>query len=285
MRSTSIRVLAPALLCLAPLGCPSEQRINDEVHADYTEGRVSVIGSDSSGAPVSGSAPAPGDGCVLAGQDCVAAAPDGEWCEREGGPYDVVVVDGEVVEVICYPPPTDSEGPELVVADPAQGDLEVPQDASNTAITFDESTDGTPIEGNFTLDGNNVSVYGNGPDKTIIDGDIVIEGNNVRLRGVTVMGNVVVRLNNAAIVLSRIHGDLVLDAESTNGSVIAANEVFGRIDVPSNNNTIVSNLVQGDFDITGNNNTCNENQAFADANEDEVIADTELGDPLTCEAP
>ena len=264
------------------MACAPSQPINDEVYGADGDERVSVIGTDSTGATVAGSIVA-SDSCILAGQDCVEAAPTGEWCEREGGPYDVVLVEGEVVEVVCYPPPADSAGPEVVLSDPRQGDLEIPQDANNTAITFDASTNGKPIDGNITLEGNNVSVYGNGPDETIIDGDIIVSGNNVRLRGVTVLGDVVVRLNNASIILCRIHGDLILEGESTNNSVLVANDVFGRIDAPSNGNTVVGNDVQGDFDITGHNNTCDENRAFADANEDHVIDEGEMGDALVCE--
>lgn len=284
MRALSLRICRPALALLPCLAaaCTPGQRINDDVYADYEEERVAVIGTDSAGTPVAGSAAATPDSCVLAGQDCVEAEPGGEWCEREGGPYDVVIVDGEVVEVICYPPPGDGEGPEVVVSDPQQGDVEIPQNANDTAITFDESTNGTPIVGNLTLDGNNVSVYGNGPDETVIDGDVIIEGNNVRLRGVTVTGDVVVRLNNASVVLCRILGDLILEGESTNNSVLAANDVFGRVGAPSNGNTIVGNDVQADFDVTGHNNTCDENRAFTDADEDQAIDDGEIGDALTC---
>jgi hypothetical protein len=103
----------------------------------------------------------------------------GAFCERDGGPYDIIVVDGEVVDVICYPPADDGQ---TTVVD-GDGDIAVPQNENNTTVTFDEATDGTPIEGDLVIDGNNVAVYGNGIDETVILGNVVLDGNNVRLRG------------------------------------------------------------------------------------------------------
>ena len=46
--------------------------------------------------------------------------------------------------------------------------IALPQNASGAVITFDEATDGTPIEDDVTLDAERVVLYGNGPDKTIL---------------------------------------------------------------------------------------------------------------------
>jgi hypothetical protein len=271
---------APALLLT--LACGSAEPVGDP-NADYEEERVTVIGGDPESEDVAGSAQ-PGFGqCVDVGDGaCVAPERAGQWCEREGGPYDLVVVDGEVVEVICYPPPEGGDQPTVVV-DEGSGDVTIPQNENNTAIVFDESTDGEAIEGDIDVEGNNVSIYGNGPDDTIIDGDVVLSGNNVRLRGVTVTGNVTTDTNNVSIILCRVLGDIVLADDSTNNSVISANEIHGSLTSTSNNHVIVSNVVQGEVSLTGNNHDCADNRFFADENDDQRADADEVGDAWSCD--
>ena len=220
---------------LALVACDHDRGLFD----DYDDGNVAVIGDNQ----VTLSGPVgPGD-CVRVSETlCVPVETDGSWCERQGGPVDVVVVDGVAVEVVCYPPADDDARPTVVVDGSTQGDIEVTQNANNTTVVFDESLNGVPFVGDVSVDGNNVAIYGNGPDNTIIDGDVVITGNNVRLRGVAVTGNLTVSLNKASVVLSRIHGDVLI---AKNGTVFVENDVYGSFTSTSNGNLYVGNDVQG----------------------------------------
>ena len=260
------------LLGFALVGCDDHRGLYDA----YDAGNVTVIGDNQ----VTLSGPVgPGD-CVQVSETlCVPVDPSGSWCEREGGPVDVVTVDGIPVEVVCYPPAAGGAHPAIVVAGPGTGDLEVARNASNTAVVFDEELDGVPLVGDVRIDGNNVAVYGNGPDNTIIDGDVVLAGNNVRLRGVTITGSLTISLNSASVVLSRIHGDVLI---TKNGTVFAENDVYGSFTSTSNGNSYVGNDIQGVWSVSGNGSSCDENNAFADVDADHAIDDGELGEPLDC---
>jgi hypothetical protein len=264
---------------------------------DATGGMVTVIGAGDEGAastdagavgetPVlvgtaEGSAgEGPGEVCI---SDTLCEVPDTEssnWCEREGGPVDLIYVDGELVQTICYPPAEDPERPTETIE--GSGDVDVAQTANRTTVVFDAATDGVPIEGNVTVDGNNVSIYGNGPDNTILDGNVTLDGNQTRLRGVTITGDLVLRKNNVAIVLCRILGNVRLETMSTNGSILAENEIWGNFTSNSNGNLLVGNLVSGNWEHSGRDNTCDRNVAFEDDDGDKVIDDDERGDALVC---
>jgi hypothetical protein len=215
---------------------------------------------------------------------CEVPDPAGsDFCgDREGGPVDLIYVDGEVVETICYPPAEDPNRPLELIDSTREGDVEIVQNANNTTVVFSDDLDGMPFVGDITVDGNNVAIYGNGVDNTIIDGNVAIDGNNGRLRGVTITGDLILQKNNVAIVLSKILGNVILDGQSTNGSVFAENDIFGSFSSNSNGNVLVGNDVLGDWNLTGNGYLCDRNYAFTDANEDEIVADDERGALLEC---
>ena len=276
MKRTAIHVVVVGSLFLVACG---QRRVaaDGDPQADHDESRTTVVGTDGNGDDIRGSTPALTSGdCVIVGDDCLTTSPDGGFCEREGGPYDVIVVDGEVVEVVCYPPADDGE-PTLVVE--ADGDVAVPQNENNTTVTFDEDTDGTPIEGDLVVDGNNVAIYGNGVDETIIHGNVVLDGNNVRLRGLTIDGDLTLPKNNLAVVFVKVTGNVIIDG---NGCVFTASDVFGTLTVNSNNVVLVQNRVQGDFAAVGNNDSCTANVAFTDEDGDGAIVADELGAELSC---
>lgn len=261
-------------LALALGGCDDDD--DRGLFDAYADENVAVIGDDE----ITISAPVGSGDCVqVADNLCVPVDTDGEWCDRQGGPVDVVVVDGEVVEVVCYPPADDPDRPTITVDGNTQGDVDVVQSANHTTVTFDESMNGVPLVGDVNVDGNGVSIYGNGPDNTIIDGDVVITGNNVRLRGVTITGNLSITLNNAAVVLSRVHGDVLI---TKNGTVFVENDVYGNFTSTSNGNLYVGNDVQGTWSVSGNGSSCDDNGAFDDADDSHTIEDSELGDALAC---
>lgn len=256
-------------------------------YGDYSEERVTVIGTESGAADtenrITVSGPN-GEGSCVAVSDslCVPAESEGEWCEREGGPIDVVIVDGQVVEVVCYPPATDEDRPVEHVDAATSGAIDVAQNANNTTVVFNEETDGVPIDADLTIEGNNVSIYGNGPDKTIIDGDVSLDGNGVRLRGVTIMGNLIIGKNRASVILTRVLGNVVLSGQSTNGTVFVENDVFGDFTQASNTNTITGNDVQGVWSVAGHGCVCDANYAFSDANQNQLVDEGERGEARSC---
>ena len=268
---------------------------------NYNPGGVTVIGEgdqpsvSASGTAGSGAAEPPAEGQVLVGtpegdvsvadsevciSDTLCEVPPvdaSNWCANDDGPtgpVDLIYVDGVLVETICYPPSDDPDRPTETVTS-TTGDVDIVQMSNNTTVVFDPATNGMALEGDLSVDGNNVAIFGNGPDETIIDGNVLLDGNTLRLRGVTITGDLILRKNRAAIVLCRIMGNLVLETESTNGSVVAETEVWGNFTSDSNGNLFVNNDVLGTWEHTGNNNSCENNSLFADADGDEVLDDDE----------
>ncbi|HEY1100091.1 MAG TPA: hypothetical protein VGF99_14235, partial [Myxococcota bacterium] len=200
--------LTAAVAALAACG-PRQLALAEGTDAPYDDDRVSVIGTDADGNPIRGSTQSlAGDDCILLGDDCITPEAAGDFCEREGGPYDVLVVDGVVVDIVCYPPAADGNDPTVEVV--GDGDIDVPQNENNTTITFGEDTDGTPIEGDLVIDGNNVAVYGNGVEETVLVGNVVLDGNNVRLRGLTIDGDLTLAKNNLAVMFVKVTGSITI---------------------------------------------------------------------------
>jgi hypothetical protein len=300
-----IAACVPVLALLLACGDDDDSRSRlPEGYGDYRDENVTAIGGGSDEAEPDDEdvPPPPGTSDDVPVGDVQVATPDNDgevcfddglcevpptdesnWCEREGGPVDLVYVDGELVETICYPPAEDPERPVETIDGVREGDVEVVQMANNTTVLFSDDTDGVPFEGDINVDGNNVAIYGNGADNTIVDGSIELDGNNVRLRGVTITGDLVIRKNNVAVVLCRILGNVVLETESTNGSVFAENDIFGSFTSDSNGNVFVGNDVLGAWTITGNGNTCDRNFAFSDGDGDDLVSDDErTGVELEC---
>lgn len=256
---------------------PRQLAVSEGVQAAHNEDRVSIVGTDSNGEPIRGStATLATDDCILLGDDCITPEAAGEFCEREGGPFDVIVVDGKVVEIVCYPP-ADGDGADVVIG--GDGDIDVPQNANNTTIIFDDATNGEAIEGDLVIDGNNVAVYGNGVDETVLRGNVVIDGNNVRLRGLTIDGDLRLAKNNLAALFVNVTGNVIIDG---NDSVFSGSAVFGDLTLNGNNTIVVQNAVQGTVSSPGNTEVCVDNRAFADADDNGIIASTELGDGIGC---
>lgn len=271
-----------------------------EGYGDYADENVTAIGAGGSspgGAGSSGSndgdvveatpvlvgTPAGGGEVCFSDTLCeVPATANTDWCERSGGPVDVIYVDGVAVETICYPPADDPDRPVETIDSTREGDIDIAQMANRTTVLFSDDTDGQPFVGDISVDGNNVAIYGNGADATIIDGSVELDGNNVRLRGVTITGDLILRKNNVAVVLCRILGNVVLETPSTNGSVFAENDIFGSFSSNSNGHLLVGNDVLGDWTITGNGSVCDRNHAFADEDGDELVDETERGALLEC---
>lgn len=253
----------------------------DEV--DYGDDDVIIIpgtGGDDS-VIVGGS----GDGCVeLDNGDCVDPTDaKEEFCGDESAQADIIVdEDGEVVEVICYPPSEDGTPIDEVTRD-GDGNAEIPQNDNGAVVVFDEETDGEPIEGDVTLTAERVSLFGNGVDNTIIDGTLTFSSNNSQVRGLTVTGDIIIDTvsNNASLVFCKAHGSLVVES---NGVTVANCQVFGDVTVAGNGASLVNIGVQGAWDVN-DSAYCAGCYSFADDDEDFVVIDGEVGDDLHCDEP
>lgn len=239
--------------------------------------RTRVVVTDEGTFVVSGHS----DDCVLVGKDCVDLdAAGGQYCNDPGAQADIIVVDGEVVEVICYPPA--DEGTPIEEVEPNEdGDIEVPQTDNGAVIVFDEATDGLVIEGDVVLSAERTSLFGNGSEHTTLGGNVTVASNNSRIRGVTVEGNVVYdeNSNNSALSFSVIEGNLTV---ASNGFSGVDSVVFGNVDVSGNNAVLVNMGVGGAWQVTGSDPICEGCYSIDDADEDFEVDEGENGDPLTC---
>lgn len=221
------------------------------------------------------------------GSRAVFATPDGAACidlpsgcvkpqEKcgEGARADVIVdASGKVLEIVCYPPAADGTAPTN-----ADGDVDLAKQ-NKGVVVLDGDDDGVDIAGNVSANGNNVTVYGQGPGLSVIGGSVNAGGNNFSLRGVTVQKDVSVAGNNATLVLCEVHGDVVIEG---NNAVMAECTVFGKVTVKGNNAILVGNRIAGGIVMEGKETLCEGNVAFSDANGDRTVADGELGAALSC---
>lgn len=272
--------LTASILIVAGCGGQRQIAVADGVQAAHDEDRVSIVGTDSNGDTVRGSTEAlVSNDCILLGDACITPEAAGDFCEGEDGPIDVIVVDGEVVEVVCYPAANEAGDEDTFVVG-GNGDIDVPQNANNTTVTFDADTNDEAIEGDLVIDGNNVAVYGNGVDETVLRGNVVLDGNNVRLRGLTIDGDLTLAKNNLAAVFVVVTGNVII---AGNNSVLSGSVVFGDTTINGNNTVFVQNHIGGALTSPGNTEICEDNRAFSDENDDGLIASTELGDGIGCE--
>lgn len=221
-----------------------------------------------------------GDDCVPIGDQCLSLGEiKQQHCGDPDAQADIVMVEGEVVDVICYPP-QDSGVSIHEAGTTTEGTVEVPQNANNTVVTFDETTDGVPVEGNVSMVSENIALIGNGVDKTIIDGNLYLDSNNAHVRGLTVNGNLTFdkNCNNATLAFCKVKGNLEIKANSV--SVVAC-QVFGNVHVEGNNTVLVEVGVGGEWHVSSAL-VCDGNYAFADANGDFDVAPGELGEDLSC---
>lgn len=244
----------------------------------YGDDSTVIITSGGEGeAIISGS----GDGCAdLSSELCLDPNQiKQDECGDANAQADIIIVNGEVYDVVCYPP--DDEGtPIEEVSRDADGNAEVEQNDSGAVIVFNENTNGEPIEGDLTLTAERVSLFGNGVDNTIVGGNLTFSSNNSQVRGVTVEGDALIDgiSNGASLTFCKIHGNLTIEANN----VLAANcLVFGNVNVTGNGTSLVNIGVQGEWQV-GPNTFCDGCYSFEDADEDFLVATEELGDPLLC---
>ena len=219
----------------------------------------------------------------------VVETPDGSDCVRvneftcvspqdecgDDATTDVVVdADGNVVDTICYP----NEG--ATVETISAETVPVQKTQNNSVVVLDGLDDGVDIEGDLSVDANNVVIWGEDPDVSIIDGDVDITKNNAIIRGVRITGDVTIDYNNAHFLLCVIEGDLTING---NNDTIAGCEVWGSVAINGENAVLVSNLLADAGPYAAQGLVCNDNTSFVDENEDGVIDDDELGDEVVCD--
>lgn len=221
------------------------------------------------------------DGCAQIGDNCVDIRDaEGRYCDEEGAQSDIILDEnGDVIEVICYPPADDGTPVQELEPD-ADGNLELEQSENGAVLTFPEDTNGEVLEGDLRLSAERTTLYGNGVENTILGGNVTIESNNSRVRGLTIEGNVefTSNSNNSKMTFCRVHGNLVVPS---NGATVASCQVFGNVDVTGNDATLVNIGVQGEWNVNSTA-TCEGCYSFSDDDEDFVVADAERGDPLQC---
>lgn len=278
MARTFARVAA-LLVVVAAGGCNGAAVQPDpDVHVPYEDDRMAYVGTAGGGLPVRGSAALRGDECVeIAPTACLPPVRAGRWCADEGGPVDLVLTSGFVEEMVCYPGGDD--GAMFVAGD--DGDAPTMQDVDGRAVVL---TGDVVIDDDVVVEGDFVSLYGAGPARTRIEGDLILRGRGARVRGVHVVGDVVVEGAQAAILFSRVDGSIAIGAGETDGSVLAGNDVLGQVVVRAVEATLVANRVQGPFLVYGEDARCADNLAFDDLDGDGAMAEQgEVLGRLGCE--
>jgi hypothetical protein len=273
----SQKLLGLALLLLLP-ACGSSRSITEGPGDDvgYTDTTDVVVAGDKTWI-VTGDP----SGCVQLGDQCVdIATVKQQKCGSADAQADIVVVDGKVVEVICYPPTSSGVSIDKV-GTTTNGTTEVPQNSNNSVITFGPETNGKPVEGNVTLNAENISLIGNGMANTIIHGKVTLDSNNAHLRGLTVDGDLVIdkNSNNATVAFVAVRGKLSVVANDVS---VLSTIVFGDLTVSGHGVNLVAVGVQGKTVFEQAAALCNGTYVFTDANKDFVVQTTEKGAAFTC---
>ena len=219
-------------------------------------------------------APTDGDECLdfeFEGDECVTRE---DKCGADVAADVILDENGEVASVVCYP-----AGESLSVEEVEAQDGDIAQNQNNVVIALDELDDGVDIEGDLSVDANNVVIYGEGPEVSVVSGDVNVDGNNIIVRGVRIQGDVEVLANNAVFHLCVIEGNVVVNG---NNAILSSCDIHGTLTVNGNNTQLTGNRVGGEFADDGKNTVCADNHAAVDADMDKVFSDTELGEELAC---
>lgn len=211
-----------------------------------------------------------GNDCIDVDGACVTPQDD---C-GDDGTADVIVDDkGNVVDVICYP--TSGAPVEEIPAE----SVPVEKTQNGSVVVIDAADDGEDIEGDLSVDANNVVIYGESPDVAVIGGDLVITKNNTTVRGVRITGNVTIEYNNANLVFCVIEGDLTILG---NNNTVAGCDVWGSVTITGENAVLVSNHLADPGPFAAQGLVCNDNHHVTDVNGDGAVADDEVGELVEC---
>lgn len=236
---------------------------------DYGAQTDVIVAADGTTYIVSGS----GSGCVQVDGVCQdLAEAEGRYCGQEGGQTDVVLDgDGAVAEVICYPPPEEAAAVDEVIVT-EDGVATLPQNANGSVIIFDEQTEGEAVEGDMTLNGERMTLFGRGVDETLLVGQLTIASNNSRLRGMTIDGGLsyTKNANNSALSFVTVRGDVSI---ASNGFRGAALTVFGDVTITGNDARLTNLGISGEW--SGGGATCVGCYSIADEDEDFIVDEGE----------
>lgn len=224
--------------------------------------------------------------------DCVRLDPDvcvplseakASECGDVDAQVDVVVLEGQVIAIICYPSPDGGQPVEEVLVSDGSGATALPQNKNGAVVTFGDATAQQPIQGDITLSAERVTLFGRGVDQTILDGSVVVASNGGRLRGLTITGDLSFErnANNASLSFSAVRGGLRV---SGNGLVAINTLVFGDVEVSGQSATFINLGVQGEWGVAAST-SCAGCYSFADEDGDWRVADAERLDALTCPGP
>lgn len=268
MKSQQLKLTLCATVCVAAaLGACSDGGAKSH-SLPWDGNRTQVI----NGAGDITELPAPnGDACLDLQGACIQPQ-----LTCEGRAADVVLDgDGKLVQTVCYP-----AAGTLTVSEIEANNGNVAQNQNNSVIVLDDIDDGIDIDGDVSVDANNVVIYGADPNNAVISGNLSIDGNNTIVRGVRIQGDVSIVKNNAVFLNCVIEGDVTISANDT---VIAACDVLGTITITGNNTKLSANHIVGELSISGNNTKCTSNVAAVDADGDGILLTSELGAPVVCD--
>lgn len=170
--------------------------------------------------------------------------------------------DGNIVDVVCYPPASEVGTTRTLTGSELDGDFVV----DNKDIIV---LDGEPaLTGDLEIDGNNVILWGDDPATSILDGNLAITKNNALVAGITITGDVHVTFNNAQFTNCVIEGQLILDG---NNAKVAGCRIEGNVIINGNNNVLGSNVLLGGVSVVGENTVCRENYSGPGFGEGELV--------------
>lgn len=263
--SFSKSTLCTVLFASAVFGCGSE---SPKRAVPWAEQRTLVI--DASRNPVEVE-PVSGTACLMYEGECLKPH---EQCGEEGA--DILLdADGNLLDYVCYPGEST-----LTVEEIEAREGDVAQNENNAVIVLDDEDDGADIDGDLSIDANNVVLYAEDPTTAIVSGSVTVDGNNILVRGVGIEGDLTVVKNDVTIALSIVHGNVVIQG---NNVALLASDVLGNVTVTGNNLRLLGSHIAGTLSITGNGAECRDNLTAIDTNGDGVFAETELGAPLLCD--
>jgi hypothetical protein len=263
MRSKRTSYAGALALQLLAFGCGKEE--GDVGPLPWSGQRTQIVDADRKAVEVE-----PDKQCVDYRGECFKPE---DMCLKNGA--DIIVdTDGRLLDYVCYPGDATLSVDEV---EARKGDIA--QNQNNTVILLNDVDDGVDIEGNVSVDANNVVIYGENANNAVISGNLTVDGNNALVRGVRIQGDVTLLKNDVVLALCIIEGDLIVPA---NNAEIFACDVLGEIRISGNNTKLYGNRIAGPLSASGKNTDCRDNFSFADANNNQVVDVGELGAPRAC---
>jgi hypothetical protein len=230
----------------------------------WSDQRTQVTGSDRTFTALK---PATGDACIRYQSACLSPS---QKCGKDA--VDIVLDQlGQPLDYVCYP----AESSVTVTQLQAQQGTIAQRD--NNAVVLLDST--APLQGDVSIEGNNVVLYGSAPNAALVSGSLAIDGNNALVRGVRIKGDVHVEKNDATLAFCVIEGNVFI---AGNNARLVACDVLGSVTVSGNNSEVYASRIVGGLSVPGKNADCKDDFAAMDLDHDHSIALSELGGPLDC---